>query len=42
LQLLDTDCERLVLRIRAHNDGAILAAAHDDLDELIGPVGGRS
>src|SRR6266700_5809890 len=38
LQLLDTDCERLVFRIRAHNDHAILAAAGDDLDELIGFV----
>ena len=38
LQLLDTDCERLVFRIRAHNDGAILAATDDDLDELIGFV----
>jgi len=38
LQLLETDCERLVFRIRAHNDHAILAAAGDDLDELIGFV----
>jgi hypothetical protein len=38
LQLLDTDCERLVFRIRARNDGAILAATDDDLDELIGFV----
>ncbi len=38
LQLLDTDCERLVFRIRAHNDHAILAATGDDLDELIGLV----
>ena len=38
LQLLDTDCERLVFRIRAHNDRAILAASDDDLDELIGSV----
>ena len=36
LRLLDTDCQRLVFRIRAHNDGAILAAPDDDLDELIG------
>lgn len=36
LRLLDTDCERLVFRIRAHNDGAILAATSDDLEELIG------
>ena len=38
LRLLDTDCERLVFRIRACNDGAILAAADDDLDELTGFV----
>jgi hypothetical protein len=38
LRLLDTDCERLVFRIRAHHDGAILAASDDDLDELIGSV----
>jgi hypothetical protein len=39
LQLLDPDCERLVFRIRAHHDeGAILAATDDDLEELIGSV----
>jgi hypothetical protein len=38
LQLLDPDCERLVFRIRAHNDRAILVASHDDLDELVGFV----
>jgi len=38
LQLLDTDCERLVFRIRARNNHAILAATSDDLDELIGFV----
>jgi hypothetical protein len=38
LRLLDTDCERLVFQLRAHNDGAILAATDDDLDELIGFV----
>jgi hypothetical protein len=38
LQLLDTDCERVVFRIRARNDGAILAATDDELDELIGFV----
>ena len=38
LQLLDTDCQRLVLAIRAHIHGAILAATDDDLDELIGFV----
>jgi hypothetical protein len=36
--LLDADCERLVFRIRAHNDGAVLPASNDDLDELIGFV----
>lgn len=38
LRLLDTDCERLVFRIRVGNDGAILAATDEDLDELIGFV----
>jgi hypothetical protein len=38
LQLLDTDCERLVFRIRARSDYAILAATDDDLDELTGFV----
>ena len=38
LQLLDPDCERLVFRIRTHNDHAILAATDEDLDELIGFV----
>lgn len=36
--MLDIDCERLVFQIRAHHDGAILAATDDDLDELIGSV----
>jgi hypothetical protein len=38
LQFLDTDCERMIFAIRAHNNGAILAATDDDLDELIGSV----
>lgn len=38
LRLLDPDCERLVFGIRAHDDGAVLAATDDDLDELIGFV----
>jgi hypothetical protein len=38
LHLLDADCERLVFRIRAHHDGAVLAATDDDLEELIGFV----
>jgi hypothetical protein len=38
LRLLDPDCERLVFGIRAHNDGAVLAATDGDLDELIGFV----
>jgi len=38
LRLLDAESERLVFRIRAHTDGAILAATDDDLDELIGFV----
>ena len=36
--MLDTDCERLVFRIHARNDHAILAVTDDDLDELIGFV----
>jgi hypothetical protein len=38
LRLLDADCERLVFRIRARNDTAILSATGSDLDELIGFV----
>jgi hypothetical protein len=38
LQLLDTDCGRLVFAIRARDDHAILAATDDDLDELTGFV----
>jgi hypothetical protein len=38
LQLLDTDCQRLVFRIRAHHDGGVLAATDDELDELISAV----
>ena len=39
LQLLDTDCERMVFGIRVHKDGrVVLAATDDDLDELIGSL----
>jgi hypothetical protein len=38
LRLPDTDCERLVFRIRAHDGGAVLPATNDDLHELIGFV----
>jgi hypothetical protein len=38
LRLLRTECERLVFRIRARNDAAVLAATEEDLDELIGFV----
>jgi hypothetical protein len=38
LQLLDTDCQRIIFRIRAHDDGAVLAATDDDLDDLVGSV----
>lgn len=38
LRLLDPDCERLVFAIRAHSDGAVLAATEEDLEELIGFV----
>jgi hypothetical protein len=36
LQLLDPDCQRVVFRIRANNDTAVLTASDDGLDELIG------
>jgi hypothetical protein len=38
LQLLDPDCERLVFRIRAHKQGAVLSATDEDLEELVGAV----
>ena len=38
LQLLDTDCERLVFAMRTDNDRIILPATDDDLDELVGFV----
>jgi len=38
LQLLDPDSERLVFRIHAQHDGAVLSATEDDLEELIGAV----
>jgi hypothetical protein len=38
LRLLDTDCERLVYRIRAHGERAILSTTDDELEELIGFV----
>jgi hypothetical protein len=38
LRLLDTDGERIVFRMRAHNDGAALLTTDDELDELIGFV----
>jgi hypothetical protein len=38
MQLLDTDCERLVFAIRGRDDHVILAATDDDLEELIGYV----
>ncbi len=38
MQLLDTNCERLVFAIRGRNDQVILTATDDDLDELIGYV----
>ena len=34
LHLLDRDCERVVYRIRAQHDVAVLTATEDDLDEL--------
>jgi hypothetical protein len=38
LQLLDTDRERLVFRIRAHENAALLTATDDDLEALIEAV----
>jgi len=38
LRLLDADCARLVFQIRARDDGAVLPATNEDLDELIGFV----
>jgi hypothetical protein len=37
-ELLDTDCQRTVFTIRAHNNSLLLAATDTDLDELIGAV----
>jgi hypothetical protein len=42
LELPDADCERVVFRIRAHNDRAVLPATNDDLDELIGFVAAQA
>ena len=36
--LLDPDCERLVYRARATDDGVVLSADGDELDELLGFV----
>jgi hypothetical protein len=38
LQLLDSNCERLVFSARAGDAGAVLAATDDDLEELIGAL----
>jgi hypothetical protein len=38
LALLDTDAERLVYRMRHHDDGAALATTDDELDDLIGSL----
>ena len=38
LQLLDPDCERIVFRIRAHDQGAALTATDDDLEQLVESV----
>jgi hypothetical protein len=37
-RLLDTECERLVFRIRAEDADAVLTATDDDLEDLIGAV----
>jgi len=38
LQLLDPDCERIVFRIRAHDEGAALTTTDDDLEQLVESV----
>ncbi len=38
LTLLDTDGERLVFRARASDEGIVVPATEEDLDELIGFV----
>jgi hypothetical protein len=38
LQLLDTDCERLVFRVRTHENAALLTATDDDLEALLEAV----
>ena len=38
LQLLDSDCERLVFAARAQGDHAVLAVTDNDLEELAGSV----
>lgn len=38
LRLLDAECERLVFRARAADDGVVLTADDEELDELIGFV----
>ena len=38
LRLLDAECERLVFRARAADDGVVLTADVEELDELIGFV----
>ena len=38
LRFVDTDCECLVFRMRSSNEGIVLAAGSDGLDELLGFV----
>lgn len=38
LRLLDTDCERLVFRMRSSTEGTVLVASAEQLDELLGFV----
>ena len=42
LRLLDSDCERLVFRMRAHGNDAALLTTDDELEELIGFVAAES
>jgi hypothetical protein len=36
--LIETDCERTIFAIRAHNNNVIIEATDKDLDDLLGAV----
>jgi hypothetical protein len=42
LRLLDLDCQRLVFRIRAHHDHAVLTVTDEELEELLGFVAAQA